>query len=627
MIQEEKRLPQAKRASKRDRWTARSTPPRVSSATPAASAFLSMPALVVALVALVAWVFFPVIHFDFVSWDDPFYVTTTPMVLAGLTWRGVAWAFTTGYAFYWHPLTWLSHMLDVQMFGLAAGGHHATSVFWHLINTLLVFGVFFRLTGARAQSAVVAALFAVHPLHVESVAWIAERKDVLSTCFLLLAIWAYAGYTRAPSLRRYAIVALCFALGLMAKPMVVTLPVLLLLLDVWPAQRLTLQNWRPRVVEKLPLVALGVAAGVAAIAVQQHVGAAAGLSTLPLGTRVENALLSTTTYVAQMFWPVHLAAFYPYPRAISTVRAACAAAALVVATVAAALVAKRQPYVIVGWLWFLVGLAPVAGFIQVGDQARADRFTYVPLIGLFVIVAWGVPVLAGRMKYRRIALPLAAVIVVAACACAARVQVGFWRNSETMWTRALAVTSDNFRAQAGLADVLVERGDASAALPHYAEAVRLAPGAAQWHNSFGLALTAAGRLDEAVAQYREALHVDGSSAEVHNNLGAVLARQQRLDEACAEYLAALRMKPDYALAHRNLGIALAMQGHLDHAIEEWRTALRLDPSQARWHYEVGAVIAATGNTSAAAREFETALKLDPADPDARQALARIIKRE
>jgi protein O-mannosyl-transferase len=342
-----------------------------------------------ALVLVNVAVFGAVRHFDFVTWDDPPYVTENPIVRAGLTWSGVVWAFTTAHGPYWHPLTWLSHMLDVQLYGLHAGGHHLTNLVLHVSNSVLLLLLLRRMTGALWKSAAVAALFAVHPLHVESVAWVAERKDVLSTLFWILTMWAYLTYARRPGAGRYAAVLLVFALALMAKPMVVTLPLILLLLDVWPLGRVSL-SWHRLVLEKTPMFALSAAAGVATIVVQQRVGALAAITSVTPGLRVANALVSYGNYLAKTLWPARLAALYPYPQSLPAwpwlLTCGFGLAAI---SVAAVRLAPRRPYLMMGWFWYLLTLLPVIGLVQVGPQAMVDRFTYVPLVGVFVIVVWG----------------------------------------------------------------------------------------------------------------------------------------------------------------------------------------------------------------------------------------------
>lgn len=550
-----------------------------------------------ALIAINVVVYAPVRGYDFVTFDDPQYITGNPYIAGGLTWQGVWWALTTGYTSYWHPLTWLSHMLDIQLFGLNAGGHHVVSVLIHIATTLVLFGVLHRMTGARGRSAFVAALFAVHPLHVESVAWVAERKDVLSGLFWMLTLWAYVSYVHqpaplptshsplpAPRLSRYLITLLLFALGLMAKPMLVTLPFVLLLLDFWPLRRTPL----PLLREKLPFFALAAASSIVTFLVQRNVGAVAELQTLPLQSRVANALVSYVAYIGDMLWPTRLAALYPY-LPLPVWKVAGASVALIAISILVFRAARRYPYLPVGWLWYLGTLVPVIGLIQVGGQSRADRFTYIPLIGLFIIVAWGIPELFARWQYRNIALPAAAGLVLLACAITARNQAAYWGNSVTLWEHTLEIAPLNYLA----------------------------------HNNLGVMLRDQGRPAEAIAHFTESLRIRPNSAEAHNNLGAALAEGARVDEAIPQYIEALRLRPEFADAHNNLGVALAEQGKTGEAIREFQESLRINPDQANTQSNLAVMLQNQGRTVEAVQHFEAALKLNPAHLEARRSLEKL----
>ncbi|RPJ74660.1 MAG: hypothetical protein EHM24_05685, partial [Acidobacteria bacterium] len=400
--------------------------------------------LVAGLIAVTTAVFAPVSHYDFVSWDDPGYLTENDHVKAGLSWSAVGWALTTGERYYWHPLTWLSHLIDVELFGMNPGAHHLTNLFLHLAATLLLFLVLRRMTAAPGRSAFVAALFAVHPLHVEPVAWVAERKEVLGGVFWMLTIGSYAAYARRPGLLRYLGVTAAAAAALMAKPMAVTLPFVLLLLDVWPLSRArssreppgqpgvtgpaaTRRSWAWLVAEKLPLAALACVSAWITFANQVEAGAVRDLARIPLADRAANALVSYVAYIGAMLWPARLAALYPYPREITAWWMA-ALAVLVAASALAVALLRRHPYLFVGWFWYLGTLVPVIGLVQVGNQARADRFTYLPIVGLFMAAAWGVPALTARWSAVRRALPWLAAIVVLAAAAAARAQLPHWKD-------------------------------------------------------------------------------------------------------------------------------------------------------------------------------------------------------
>ena len=545
------------------------------------------------LLAAVAVAYWPVRGFGFVRFDDPLYVTENPYVLAGLTGRGLQWAFTSGHAANWHPVTWLSHMLDVALFGVDAGAHHAVSVLLHVATSALLFVVLLRMTGSAWPSLLVAALFALHPLHVESVAWIAERKDVLSALFWMLTLWAYDRYVRDPGPRRFAWVLLAFALGLMSKPMVVTLPFVLLLLDVWPLRRLspwpTWASLRPLLREKLPLFALSAASATITVLAQSRGGAVASSARLPLTERVGNAAISYVAYVQKTLWPDHLAAYYPYPRPTPSVLAAISALALLIATVSAVWIGRRRPYVLVGWLWYLGTLVPVIGIVQVGTQAMADRYAYLPLIGLFVVLAWALHDLVEANPSRRLPVLIAAGALVVACTAITRGQVRHWESSETLWTHALAVTRGNYAA----------------------------------HTYLGNALASAGNVDSAIAEYTEALRLNPDFPEAHNNLGPALASRGETDAAIAHFTAALRLRPNYADAHNNLGVALASRGRLEEAIAQYREVLRIDPEHAHAHGNLGLALYTLGRAAEAQRQLSLALQRNPSRQDVRAALDRL----
>jgi tetratricopeptide (TPR) repeat protein len=588
------------------------------SALPVATEIFSRRALLIslALIAGIVAIYARVWHHDFVSYDDTKYVGENSIVLAGLTSRGVAWAFTTGTDANWFPLTWLSHMLDVQLYGMNAGGHHLTNLLLHIVSTLLLFGVLYWMTGGLGRSAFVAALFAVHPLHVESVAWVAERKDVLSTVFLMLTLWAYVWYVRGPRMSRYALVFLSFALGLMSKPMLVTLPFVLLLLDVWPLGRMDRSRNQRSVAmtlvrEKLPLFALAIASSVVTFFVQRAGGAVARLDALPFSLRVANALVSYVAYIGKMLWPTKLAAFYPYPQSLSPALVLGAIVILIGVSVVVIRARLRYPYLLVGWLWYLGTLVPVIGLVQVGNQAMADRYTYVPLIGLLIMVAWGIPDVLARWRYRTIALPAAAGLVIVACTITARGQVSYWRNSTTLFTHALAVTRDNHIAENNLGRALAGDGKVAEAIVHYNEALRIKPQFATAHTNLGAALMKQGKVDEAIAHFSEGLRLKPEFAEAHSDLGAALASKGRIAEAIAQYTEAVRLKPDFVEARSNLGLTLAGQGKLDEAITQYNEALRLKPSFADVHNNLGFALASRGKVDEAIAHYKEAVRLNP----------------
>jgi tetratricopeptide (TPR) repeat protein len=612
----------------------------------------------------------PAFQSDFVNFDDPDYVFANPHVGAGLTPDGVRWALTTFACGNWHPLTWLSLQLDRELYGgLKPSGFHLTNVLLHVANTLLLFGVLVRMTGAVWRSAVVAGLFALHPLHVESVAWVSERKDVLSTLCWMLTVWAYVCYVERPGPWRYLLLLVTFALGLTAKPMLVTLPCVLLLLDYWPLRRwpdscpragsvsdgtatsvANASGSRARasrsgvLLEKLPLFALVLAACVLTVIAQRRGNYMAPLAAFPLTARVENALLAYVAYLGKMLWPLHLAVFYPHPGAqVPPAPALGAGLLLLVVTVLVLVPGRRWPYLAVGWLWYLGTLVPVLGLIQVGNQGLADRYTYIPLIGIFLLLTWGAGDLALAWRVPQPWPAATAGLILAACAALTWAQAGHWRSTLDLWAHAAAVTENNLlahinlgtcykergmlsdaksefekaltidatvpEAHANLGNVLAELGRAESAAAEYRRAIRLAPGNALLHFNLGNVLAALGRPEEAVAAFREAIHLDAASAWPHNNLGSALRDLGRLEEALAEYRQALALDPAYALAHNNLGIAFAELGRTDEAVAAFRRALALDPRNAPFHGNLARVFQDAGRLDEALAEYRRALEL------------------
>ena len=645
----------AHRAGKPKRHSAREPRPRSGPPRPAAKTAFSAPALWVslALIVSIVLVYAAVWHHDFVNYDDHEYILDNPFVPAGLSWRGVAWAFTTGYFCNWHPLTWLSHMLDVQVYALNPGPHHITSVLFHIANSILLFGLLRRMTGALGRSAFVAGLFAVHPLHVESVAWVAERKDVLSTLFWILTLWAYLGYVRRPRVGRYLLVCLLFALGLMSKPMLVTIPFVLLLLDFWPLGRLREQGpgtrgqaesanseWQAAngaspladrhsrltalLVEKLPLLALAIASSIVTVVAQKQGGALIKLDALPWSSRVANALVSYVGYIGQMAWPTRLAAFYPFHRSLPLWWVAGAALGLIGVSVAAIRAARSRPYLLVGWLWYLGTLVPVIGLVQVGNQSMADRYTYVPLMGLFIIAAWGAVDLLGRRPYGSKALPIAAGLAILACGIAARRQVQFWKDSITLWEHTLQVTTDNPLAHYNLGVVLSGQGRAQEAILHYLEAVRIKPDYADAHDNLGLDLANQGNPAQGISHLLEAVRIKPDFALAHYNLGVVLESQGRVGEAIAHYSEAARFNSNFALAHYNLGFALANQGRVAEAAAHYSEALRINPNYAEVHNNLANILLDQGRAAEAAAHYSEALRINPNYPEAHNNLGNVL---
>jgi tetratricopeptide (TPR) repeat protein len=528
----------------------------------------------------------PVLQADFVSLDDPQYVTKNPHVQAGLTREGIAFAFSIGHAGHWHPLTWLSHMLDCELYGLAPAGHHLTNLLLHVASTLVLFGMLARLTDTFWAAAAVAALFALHPLRVESVAWVAERKDVLSVFLGVTTVAAYARWVEHPTVARYLVVAAAFALGLMAKPMLVTLPAVLLLLDWWPLRRPL--GWA-LLREKLPLFALAAASSVLAIVAASRSQAMASVEAVSLATRVANAVVAYASYLGKTFWPARLAVFYPlgfdFPvwQVAGGVLVIAGLAALALAT------ARRWPYVACGLGWFSVMLLPVSGFLQAGSQAMADRFTYLPHVGLLVAIVWSVAEVARRWRVPAAVVAGMSAVVLAALASLTFRQAGHWRNSVTLYEHAVSVTRGNWLAHENLGALLAAAGRFDGAIPHYRAALRARPAYAQANHDLGFALAQRGQLDEARTHFLRALAVRPNYAHAHTNLGNVLLRQRLPDEALPHYREAVRLAPENAEAHNNLGVALVHQGMVDDAIRHFTEALRLKPDYADARANLAAV--------------------------------------
>jgi tetratricopeptide (TPR) repeat protein len=609
-------------------------------------------AIGVCLIAATVLVYAQVGTHGFLTHDDPEYVTANPHVTSGLTAAGAAWALTAGHDANWFPLTWLSHMADVQVFGLNAGAHHLDSVALHAISAVLLFGLFRRMTGARWPSALVACLFALHPLHVESVAWVAERKDVLSGLFWMLTLTAYVGYVERPGRLRYALVLAAFGLGLMAKSMIVTLPFVLLLLDWWPLGRWSPAPNRPMaraalvplIREKLPLLALSAAVSVVTFFVQRSAGAVASVDAVPLVERMANAVVSYEVYVRDMIWPAGLAVFYPL-RPVET--SALILAAILIVAISAGVVraARRRPYLAVGWFWYLGTLVPVIGLIQVGSQSHADRYTYIPSIGITVAAAWGLAEIAGRWpRFRMVVAGLAA----AACAAAGVVtwrQLPYWQNSESLFEHAIEVTGDNYvahfnlglvrrsegrldralahyeravmirpaypEAQNNIAEILIAENRISEALPHVAEALRLRPDLVDAQVNLGIASTATGRAEAAEAAFRSAVRLAPNNAQALEGLGRALSELGRPDEGIRYLTEAVRLEPDRPAPHAGLAAALVRAGRANEANTEFSTAIRLQPASPQAHFDLGTLLVGQARLSEAASEFAEAVRLKP----------------
>ncbi|MGD0816234.1 MAG: tetratricopeptide repeat protein [Verrucomicrobiota bacterium] len=495
-----------------------------------------------ALAAITFAVFGRTLTHGFVDYDDGTYVFDNAMVFHGLTLRGLAWAFTSTHAANWHPLTWLSHMLDCQLYGLHPGGHHLTNVLLHTATVIALFLVLRQMTGALWRSAFVAAVFAIHPLRVESVAWVAERKDVLSGLFFMLTIAAYVRFARRPGPARYALVSLLFALGLMCKPMLVTLPLVLLLLDYWPLRRGDSRKLSGLVMEKLPLLALSAASSVATLLAQSREIQASGSFSLPW--RLGNALMAYMIYLGQMVWPSGLAAFYPYPPAHWPAWEMALAGLLLAGLSWAAWKQRRnQPWLLTGWLWFLVMLLPVVGIVQVALQSHADRYTYLPQIGLYTALTWLAAEWCAQRRTSRAALGSLMAAVLAALGACAWKQTAYWKDSQTLWTHAASCTTDNYVAHFKLGSLFLQSGQLDEAIAHFQSALQFRPDYAQAHNNIGAALLQEGKVDEAILHFQKALQLSPAYGQAENNLASAFLQKGKFDEAIAHLQRALQLEP------------------------------------------------------------------------------------
>ncbi len=597
--------------------------------------------LFLVIISLIA--FWQIQHHEFINLDDNLYITENPWVRSGLTSEGVAWAFTTTRASNWHPVTWLSHMLDVDLFGINSRGHHLMNLAIHIANVLLLFGLLRKMTGALWQSAFVAVLFAIHPLHVESVAWAAERKDVLSTFFWMVTLWAYLYYIKNPGIGRYFLIMLPFALGLMAKPMLVTLPFVLLLLDYWPLGRLRFQtkphsNPSPKkptkqgrevkqgaawviVREKVPLLILSIISSAITIFAQHKGGALSGLEVYSLWDRIANALISYVVYIGKMFWPSHLAIFYPHPgNNLPLWKVAGATLVLVGITVSVVRLFRSHPYLFVGWFWYVGTLVPAIGIVQVGWQAMADRYTYIPLIGLFVMLAWGIPsLLSIKSEYQKWLVVISSVVLVGLM-ITAWVQVGYWRNSITLFKHTLEVTERNYVARMSLGSALVAAGRFQEAEVQFSKVLEIIPNHERAHYNLGVALQLQGKTNDAITHYSEALRLDPNWADTHNNLGAALADLGRVQEAIGHYAQAVQINPNLDKAQFNLGLLLANQGRHEEAIAHYSEAIRINPNNAYAHNNLGVAFYNLGRVDDAIREYQAALQINPTFGDAQKNL-------
>jgi Tfp pilus assembly protein PilF len=574
--------------------------------------------------------YFPTFDSAFVNYDDPAYVTANAHVLRGLSWSNIVWACTATAEANWHPLTWMSHMGDVQLFGVNPRGHHVVSVVLHAFNVVLLFFVLRRATGYVVRSALVAALFAVHPLNVECVAWVAERKSLLSMLFLLLALAAYGWYASRRSFGRYVVVAALFALGLAAKPMIVTLPVLLLLWDYWPLQRFGSDpppGVRPAflqlVAEKIPLFALSAASSWITLYAQRSGGALGNTELLPLGQRLANAIYSYAAYLGKGVWPAGLAVFYPHPEGSLAGWKVLAAASLLLAITALAWrYRERHRYLLAGWLWYLVAMIPMIGVIQVGRQAMADRYAYLPFVGLFIVAVWGCAELFAALKVSDFAAGAVTAAVLVIYASMAFLQINYWHNSYTLFSHALAVTSRNGIAEDNLGTALMEMGRPDLAEPHFQAAAEYIPQLSTAHYNLGVLQQQQNHPEAARREYEMAIQYSSDAteaAQTHSNLGFLLLEQNDFKAATDQFSAALQINPDKQNSRLGRGIAEYRQANLEAAVADLSHAAQIAPL-AQADFWLGRALEDKGDSQAAASAYAAALKLAPGMTEAQQRL-------
>jgi tetratricopeptide (TPR) repeat protein len=590
--------------------------------------------LAAAILAAVLFVYWQVGGHDFVNIDDDVYVYENPIVLRGLTLEGVSWAFSTFHAANWHPLTWLSHMLDVELFGPSAEWHHRMNVLYHLLNTELLFLVLWRMTGGLWQSAFVAALFGIHPLHVESVAWIAERKDVLSTLFWILTMGAYLRYTRCPGIGRYILLMAAFALGLMCKPMLVTLPFVLLLLDWWPLGRIAppdaprFPSWRlsvpvlSRLVwEKVPLLGLSAISCAVTYLAQARGRAVLSFEHLSFGSRIANAFVSYVMYLWKMAWPSSLAVYYPHPATVHADVPAWEIAGSILLFCGLSAIALRQgrrrPYLAVGWLWYVGTLIPVIGLVQVGAQAYADRYTYVPLIGVFIAIAWGIPLVLSGQRFRHLALGAFTGVLLVTLSMASWAQTSYWRDSVTLLSRTLAVTDRrNWFALNNLGVAYNRLGRYPQAIGYFREALQIQPENDKAWNNLGRSYNGLGQYLQAIGYIRESLRIQPDNDKAWNNLGVSYGKLGQYPQAIDCFREALRIQPDNAEAWNNLGLSYNGLGQYPQAVDCFREALRIQPDNAEIWNNLGLSYNRLGQHRQAVDCFMEVLRIKPVHAEA-----------
>lgn len=515
--------------------------------------------------------------------DDNLYITENSHVAHGLTVQNIIWAFSSFESFNWHPITWISHMLDVQFYGMNPRGHHLTNVAVHSASSVILFLFLFRFTGILWSSASVAALFALHPLRVESVAWVAERKDVLSAFFWFLTIFFYCEYVSKMKSTFYVFALFCMVLGLMAKPMLVTIPLVMVCIDFWPLNRFRCEQGQFRsqvtmlIMEKLPFFACSLLSGLITVYAQQKGGAVITLDAIPLGLRTQNAITAYVQYIVKTMWPNDLALFYPFPLSVPLWQVIASLFFLVLISVTAYRTRHHYPYIMAGWFWYLITLLPVIGFIQVGGQSMADRYTYIPTTGLFIIAAWGIPELTRGLRYWRFMCALSASICIVLLSAVTWRQLGYWKDNISLYQHSLQVTNDNYVIHNNMGVALAANGNTDAAIAEYRKALRIKPNYADAHYNMGIALVSKGGFDEAINRFQQVLQADPNHTDARNNLAVAFASKGEFELAIQEFKRLLQINPDCTDAHYNMGLAYAKNGNFDAAIQEYQEELLRNP--------------------------------------------------
>jgi tetratricopeptide (TPR) repeat protein len=595
---------------------------------------LSKIAIIIFLTVSTLAIYWQIGGHEFIRFDDQIYLIENPYIRNGFSFSTVKWAFTSVYAANWHPLTWLSHMLDVQLFGMRPAGHHLGNVFLHILNAMLLFLLLSRSTGALWKSAVVAMLFALHPLHVESVAWASERKDVLSTLFWFLTLYFYTRYSELPG-RKFYITTLCvFTLGLMSKPMLVTVPIVMLLMDYWPLKRLHFDgrtspslSTRHLLIEKLPFLLLAIISCGITYYAQQSGNAMTELAASPLSERLSNAAISYISYLIKTFWPVNLSVFYPYNMNIPVWQSICAFVLLTIISVLVCMKHTRYPYLTIGWFWFLLTLIPVIGVVKVGLQSMADRYTYIPLTGIFIMSVWGMSDFVNRAKFRFNVLPYLAAITFIACGASTWHQLGYWRTTKVLFSHADQAVQNNYMALYILGGELEKEGLLDEALEAYNRSVSIAPWYEYAKINRDIILLHQGRLDAAAVKYSEKVLQHPDSVSGYISLGVVMALQNRLEEAEKYFKSALALYPQSEEAHYNLALTLSRAGRLDEAILHYRKTLEISPKDLNTLNNLGVTLANQGKIDEAVEIFSTALQIKSDFFDARNNLELARKKQ